>query len=256
MNNVIIGIGGVKGSGKDTVASMINYIANTIPQDCNYYKYNEHKDICDKCYNIYITHFADNLKKALCAIYGFNMKQLNSHKYKDDYWFSITDGKWYSDKEIDNTTMTRIENDYLDNISLAAILNHTKTNCLIKIRTLLQYFGTGICRKYLNNNIWVNSTIQNAIKINNKYRYCIIPDVRFQNEVDAIRNVNNSKGVIILVNRDTGIIDNHSSELLDFNFDYVIENNGTLPRLFKQCVNLVNIIENETNQTTSRIMGK
>lgn len=59
----------------------------------------------------------------------------------------------------------------------------------------------------------------------------IMPDTRFPNEVQAIKD---RKGIVIKVNRDTGLLDNHISEhaLDDYNdYDYVIDNNGTLGEL-------------------------
>ena len=62
---------------------------------------------------------------------------------------------------------------------------------------------------------------------------CIIPDVRFANEANAIRN--NDKllyGGLIKINRDNQDLDEHNSERINFDVDFEIDNNGNLMQLF------------------------
>jgi hypothetical protein len=55
-------------------------------------------------------------------------------------------------------------------------------------RTMLQQFGTNVCREHLNDNIWINCT-EKKIQNNQKNKLdTIITDVRFPNEVTMIRN--------------------------------------------------------------------
>lgn len=246
IHNIIIGIGGVKGSGKDTVASMINYIVNTTPEDCTYNKYVKNKNVSDAYFDIHIIHFAEVLKFVVSKIYNIPIKLFNSRKYKDDYWYFIKDNIWYAEGNIPSN-YTKITIEDLAKYPLSYYLNSYNDQCVIKIRTLLQYFGTNICREYLSNNIWINNCIKRAIDINEKYGYCIIPDVRFQDEADTIRNINDCTKVIIVVNRDTKNLDNHESEQVPFNTDYIIENNSSLGDLFKQCKSIIKIIEDEIN---------
>lgn len=247
MNNVIIGIAGKAGSGKDTVASMINYIINTTPEDCTYANYIKSKHISDSYFNICIGHFADTIKDIIANIYGINRKMLNDHKYKDVYWFSLKDYSWYSEKQIPiGYKKITIEN--LQNNSLASITDVCDNFCVIKIRTLMQYFGTNIFRNLIGKDVWIYSIIKRAkeIALSNNYSYFIIPDVRFQNEVDAIRTAT-PQGKILFINRNTKTSDNHESEKFDLDIDFVIENNGTLTDLFNQCKSIIKIIEDETD---------
>ena len=108
-----------------------------------------------------------------------------------------------------------------------------KQNLYIKLRALMQYFGTDICRNYIDNNIWINSTMSKVIDTAITRTLCIIPDVRFANEANAIRN--NDKllyGGLIKINRDDQYLDKHDSECIDFDVDFKIDNNGNLMQLF------------------------
>ena len=104
------------------------------------------------------------------------------------------------------------------------------------IRDVMQVLGTDLLRQGFNNNIHVAATL-GSIKENEKV---IITDVRFPNELEAIKKRN---GITIRINRDlverTGKLipgPEHISEtaLDDAKFDYVIENNGTIEELIEQ----------------------
>lgn len=248
MNNIIIGIGGNKGSGKDTVASMINYIVNTVPEDCTYIKWLKNKDISDSYFCIHITHFAESLKFLMCNLYGFTTNELNNPKYKDEYWYCFKDKEFYADDYIPSNCIKITMRELKDN-SLNYFLYINNRNCAIKLRTLLQYIDTNIFRKLIDTDIWVNNTIERAIRINENYGYCLIPDVRFQNEVDTIKGINSSTGVIILVNRNIKTSDIHKSEETNFTVDYIIENNKGLAELFEQCKTVIKLIENELDKS-------
>lgn len=87
-------------------------------------------------------------------------------------------------------------------------------------REFMQFFGTNICRK-MHGPIWINATI-NKIRQEGS-TLSIIPDVRFPNEVEAIRAAG---GKIVKLTRQVSE-DNHESEtaLNNYNdYDYVIDN--------------------------------
>ena len=91
-------------------------------------------------------------------------------------------------------------------------------------REFLQYFGTSIVRK-LYHNAWVNGTLNKLLV--EQPKLAIIPDVRFPNEVEAIKN---NGGVVIRLTRNTENSDHESEKALDennydwTNFDSVIDN--------------------------------
>lgn len=92
-----------------------------------------------------------------------------------------------------------------------------------ELRALLQRLGTECGRGLLGDNIWVDSAL-NSLPDG---RYAVT-DCRFLNEADAIRL---RGGKIIRINRPgVGPANAHISEtgLDDYDFDAVIENDGTL----------------------------
>jgi len=91
-------------------------------------------------------------------------------------------------------------------------------------REFLQYFGTNVMRK-IKDTIWVDYTIK-TIKYEQS-SLSIIPDVRFPNEVHAIKDAG---GIIIRLNRDVHSPQHECEKALDEDvfdwseFDYVIDN--------------------------------
>lgn len=120
------------------------------------------------------------------------------------------------------------------------------------VRELLQLIGTEAMRNVIHFDVWVNALMSeyNSNNIEQKPNW-IITDVRFPNELEAIKN---RQGITIRVNRDDYIFDNegkriipsksyvntpivqHSSEtaLDEAEFDYTIDNNGTIEELIEQ----------------------
>ena len=86
---------------------------------------------------------------------------------------------------------------------------------------------------FLDEDIWIRSTMVKVANIAAARRLCIIPDVRFANEANAIRFVSSPLyGEVIKVNRNNDDNSKHSSEAIDFNVYFEIDNNGTLMQLF------------------------
>ncbi|ARF09646.1 deoxynucleoside monophosphate kinase [Indivirus ILV1] len=105
-------------------------------------------------------------------------------------------------------------------------------------RTAFQYLGTDIFRNKINeiipnieSSFWVKLCMDNYEK-NKKLDYnVVISDVRFQNEINAIREKN---GIIIKIIRpNLQVNDNHASEnISELNGDYEIYNDGSLEDLY------------------------
>lgn len=88
-------------------------------------------------------------------------------------------------------------------------------------RELLQMVGTDCMRNIINETVWITN-MNNRI-LSSKKKYIIIPDVRFDNEYNYIKNNN---GIIIRTERtDLKSNDTHISEnMLDnYHFDYTIK---------------------------------
>lgn len=112
----------------------------------------------------------------------------------------------------------------------------TKYYKLMKVRDFLQRLGTESVRDTLHNDAWVNALM---VDYNLDYNW-IVTDTRFHNEAQAIRK---SGGIVVRINRD-GVkpINNHPSEVAldDFDFDFVIENNGSLEDLKRSVTFMLN----------------
>lgn len=97
-------------------------------------------------------------------------------------------------------------------------------------RFLLQGIGQ-MFREEVNENYWINQTMMNIRKSqkNKPGEISVITDVRYINEAQEIQNQENGF-LIKIVNKNTETFDPHISEnnLDDYEFDYVMKNNGSL----------------------------
>lgn len=227
----IIGIKGFKGSGKDTVASMISYILHDGIMKANYDTWLlYHKNGFVENDEI-IIHFADKLKDDISEFCGIDRKLLDKQEIKENYYYNFKTGIVSTNiKDADYVINNALE---FDNLSTLLLLN---TNVSIKIRVLLQYYGTNVIRNHFWYNAFVHYTINKAFDIRNKLGQCIIADARFDNECNVIKVCG---GKIIRVDRRVNN-DNHESEQIKIcDDDYVIDNTGTLVGLFYKVLKFV-----------------
>lgn len=125
------------------------------------------------------------------------------------------------------------------------------------IRDFLQKLGTDALRNGLHPNSWVNALMMEYTQTEhvgydsegtNIYEYpnWIITDVRFPNEARAIKNAG---GIIVRVNR-PGYkpVNDHPSEIaLDkWDFDYTLDNSGTISDLKKDVENILKQVYEDT----------
>lgn len=115
-----------------------------------------------------------------------------------------------------------------------------------KDRFVLQHVGTDIVRKN-NPNAWVNMMVELLKGVTTEFDFVLIPDVRFQNEVDVIKNNFDDVRCLDVVRRnfDNGLTEsqkNHPSErvLSASNFDEIIYNDGGLEDLRDTVIEAVN----------------
>lgn len=242
MKSYIIGIAGHKGSGKDTVANMINYIFAVGITKATYSDYIVKRAKYSITHQDRIMHFADSLKDVLSIIYNIPRMMFDDRKYKDDYWYCFNTNSFFEDKVVSKSKelYVAVDIDKLQSFSLSTIINSNSGKFVcIKLRTLMQYFGTDICRNKLDYDIWIKSSISKMIDKANSRRLCIVPDVRFANEATAIKSTNASLyGGVILIKRDNCNNSEHSSEIIDFTADYEIDNNGTIMNLFYKILDI------------------
>lgn len=227
----IVGIKGFKGSGKDTVASMISYILHDGIMKASYDTWLlYHKNNFIENDEI-IIHFADKLKDDISEFCGIDRKLLDRQEIKENYYYNFKTGIVSTNiKDIDCVINTVLE---YDNLSTLLLLNN---NVSIKIRALLQYYGTNVIRNHFWHEAFIRYTMNKAFDIKNSKGQCIIADARFEDECMAIKHYG---GKIIRVDRRVNN-DNHESEQIKISQDdYVIDNTGTLVGLFYKVLKFV-----------------
>lgn len=131
----ILGICGLIGSGKGTVA-----------------------DILVKDYNFQKISFADKLKDGVAAVFGWDREMLEGVTDKSRAWREESDFFWTKE-----------------------------TGTQTSPRTILQLFGTECMRDGFFDGIWVSLVKKELLE--NPNTDFVIPDVRFLNEINMIRQL-------------------------------------------------------------------
>lgn len=206
---MIIGINGFAGSGKDTVGIIIQYLN------------------CESKVNLTIEEVLINYKNHewwLQDASGWEVKKW-AGKLKDVA--NLLTGipvKDFEDQEFKKTNLGPEWNNYV--------------NTPMTVRDFLQKLGTEGLRDGLHVNTWVNALMADykcvpADQVPGGWD-CpnwLVTDTRFPNEASAIKD---KGGILLKVTRPgVGPINDHPSEtaLNQWNFDYEIQNNGSLEDL-------------------------
>lgn len=225
---MIIGISGKIGSGKDTVASMIQYLdlksINGYPSMTfeQFTRLTNYKDSQWK-----IKRFADTLKDITCMLIGCTREQLEDRQFKEaplgEEW-----RVWYKQGNVmhyDSThkklrkgrlhvTRQEAEADILGKPQNHDLFDVEVVSKVLTPRKLMQLLGTEAGREIIHPNIWVNALFADyqptvygdtakgrgvgGQLLTSEYPNWIIPDTRFENEAKAIRDRN---GILIRINR-------------------------------------------------------
>ena len=237
----VIGIGGLKGSGKDTVANMLTYLDRVGGTRANFDGWVKQRD--EKVDNI--IHFARPMKEALSHLFDIPIECFDNRDYKDVYYFNILKGTFIKPENI-----TKYHKEITIEMLGSASLNHwidiisnkrkpdvkfrfdsEPTTPVIKIRTLMQYYATDVIRHHMWNYVWVNKTMKKIKPILYNHARCYIADVRNNMEYNAIIN-HSENNIVIFVDNPELKSGEHSSESLGFEYTYKIVNDGTLFNLF------------------------
>ena len=246
---MLIGVSGKIGSGKDTVGEIVQIISAsphfTDEAVLSFIGRQHLNSIWE------IKKFADKLKNIVCMLLGCTREQLENQEFKNT---QLGEEWWYFQGR---------------NGSLMSYNKDSKRSDedLIKTtpRLLLQIIGTECIRDRVHPNAWVNA-LMSEYKFSVKpgtpdFPNWIITDMRFPNELKAVKD---RDGITIRVNRETQAdrfakIDTdkfheyprqeHESEtaLDNAEFDYVIENDGTLLELINKVREILTLI-NSTNE--------
>jgi hypothetical protein len=271
---MLIGISGKIGAGKDLVCYIIKglLLPDGIVRQELYsivYRYKDKnileaeeaiKTLIDAGTDIETKRFADALKDIICILIGCTREQLEDRKFKEtllgEDWIRYAyangfDKQYRNGKEVatvmnsESCTKERYEAERSINWETAYKYEWTP-------RSLLQYIGTDLFRDKILDNIWINALFSKYIDKADRtsegilskkpiYPKWIIPDLRFPNELQAIKN---RGGITIRVNRalykkgepNDIFKKEHPSEtaLDDVTFDYTINNNGSIQELINQ----------------------
>jgi hypothetical protein len=103
-------------------------------------------------------------------------------------------------------------------------------------REILQRVGTELFRVGMCDDFWVHRLMK--VISDQPDFFMVVTDVRFPNEVEAIEAAG---GIIIHLNRETGLTDDHPSEtsLDSYTFPCEINNDGTKEELYKELENWI-----------------
>ena len=175
--------------------------------------------------------FAGALKDAVAAVFGWDRELLEGLTTEARAWREQVDPWWAERLGMPHLTP----------------------------RWVLQYWGTEVCRQGFHDDIWI-AALENRLR--QRTGHTVISDVRFPNEVHAIRNAG---GRIIWIKRGadpewcTTLIEMRQNSTLgictdymrQFNvhasewawvgtqFDAIVDNNGSVEQLYEQLKNLV-----------------
>jgi hypothetical protein len=302
---MIIGIAGRINSGKDTISLCIEHLTS-LNRHIPFNEWLDSEYNSPNCNEFKKVRFADKLKDIVCILIGCTRSQLEDREFKEkllgEKWIRYGYADGFTKDQDGKVTMnfkdcTKEEYEIQRRINWQTAYKHEYSP-----RQLLQYIGTDLFRKQLHPNVWVNATMvdykaeyKNNPFYNDKgiydvteddeavnppmYPKWVIPDVRFPNEVDAIKNV---EGITIKVERlfyeyvtlenkhiwydtedgtsnlisvnaehyskeeskklfITKCLSQHESEtaLDDYEFDYVISNDGTIEDLYHSIENIL-----------------
>lgn len=260
-----IGLNGLAGSGKDTMAKMLyvilNYDWKTMEDAFNFY--NSYHSTNIQRYATFNNDKSDN-QKVMCVAFADQLKYICSSM------FGIPVDRFYHNKGTSwiciNKDFEYTENEPLPEYLISAddyynrfdFYTNSNTRYYMSLRDVLVYVGTYICQRGINRNVFVN-IVRNTIKEQRfKYhnlQYVILTDIRFNHEKDYCSENN---GITIKVVRDSiEQLDNIAEHELDDddNYDYIIENNGSYQDLFKEVWDLVHddiIFQNQTEMLYTR----
>ena len=248
MEKTIIAFTGKANSGKDTAGCIINYVAKVGIARANYQEWSKLYN-SGKLNNNF--HFADNVKRCLSIIYGIPVDCFHDRNYKDNMYYSLLEHRFIERDKLDKRFYSVIDIKDLKVFTIKEALcevDRANKRGVVTLRTLLQYFATEVCRVQLHEDIWTDSTISEIWRylegINN---VACITDLRFLSELEKIKRLS-IKVVSVKINRpDKEMQFDHASEKINFDTDFVIENNSTLMGYFYKILRLFQDIKKYGN---------
>lgn len=262
-----IGINGLAGAGKDTVAKMLKVILSkkweSLDECKTFYKntytnptqsatYNpnpQNKEFESVCPVLCIA-YADQLKQICSTIFGIPVQRF--YMNKGNAWICINKDFSYTEIKPNESEIITAEQFYYGKSEFI----NTSSKYWMSLREILVYVGTYVLQEDINKNIFVN-IVRNKVKeialSNPRLKYIIVTDNRFIHEMKFIREMN---GITIKVVRDSieqlpNIAEHHLDNEDDF--DYTIDNSEGYDELFNNVWKIVNNDYEFKNETISLI---
>lgn len=254
MEKKLIALYGPAGAGKDYFCKVLDYFYNNI---YNYhgnffdirepdfiYIMNEFKNnprkIVDKVTRMA---FADPLKESMAIIFQIPLQHLHDTQLKEGEYINMKSFELIDttiDFSLDDLKAFHSQNLILDDETYFKILSKEKeltpqeqkffdeNKVYMNLRNLLTYYGTYVCRGFINDKIWINAVLKSnkflRWETNTDNQVMIITDVRFKEEYDALKE----KGatIIKIENQDNqkkvdGVAESHYKEFVP---DYIFIN--------------------------------
>ena len=200
----IVSISGRQGTGKSTAAKLL--------QDRGFKKIS----------------FADPLKKLVSTLYNWDISRFGMLEYKEEKLYPPV--IWNLDT---SALIERLANLPLGSLDTTEIKFNTR-------REALQYIGTEVLRKYdIQFHVKAFLSLVDTLP---KDTNCVLDDVRFPNELEAIKTLG---GICLFVIRpDYFEISNHSSEIsiTRHDFTHLLLNDRTLESYKKTCSKFFDMI--------------
>ena len=260
---MLIALNGKAGSGKNTVAQIIRYLIlrnsqmplkkrlteqGRLPWVMGHYclfavyDFNVAKlSLGLKKYNkIWIElAFADKLKEICSVVFNKAKSNFDNQDFKNSF---VDEQFWYYQNKISKQIFNLIPEGEPEHYFV-----------LIKptYREMMQKIGTELFKNNINPNIWID-LVNSQIK---KGKHYIITDLRFKDEYNFIRNKTKKNYIVKIINNNVESM-NHISEndLNNAEFDYVINNNGSIDDLVEEVRKMLihfKILKNEDNTNTN-----
>lgn len=243
-NLLYIGLNGYAGSGKDTVAKMIVFILNhNLLKDEAYSQFvrqnNDlpitHPSQSIISQNCYVIAFADQLKQICSVMFEVPLKHFYDNK--SSAWICMNHGFELTEVKPSQDEIVSAEDYYVGNYQDKP----ASSKIYMSLRELLVYVGTYMLQKDISRDVFVNIVKKKVKEISDysEYKYVICTDVRFEHEMQFIRN---NHGIMVNIVRDNvKQLDNIAEHDLDDvdDYDYTIENNSTYEDLFYQVYDMI-----------------
>ena len=220
---------GLRNTGKDTSANMLQFMLNT-PKILHFYWIYKSFGFIRNLGSWKTTSFAKPLKEVLSIILGVPVEKFEDRDFKENYCVDLNTLKIERVDPVITPTMT---DKFFSKVAKELDVNTIKRH-RITIRQMLQYVGTECLRRLISEDVWINATL--------KHDKIIISDLRFKREFEALDKHNTCR---VLLDRPGCLPGNHPSEreILDLkanrNFEGYINNNGTLKDLFYKVKKLI-----------------